>query len=331
MQRTPNAPPRPFDGLDPQTLVDAVEALGLECDGRILALNSYENRVYRVGLEDAAPVVAKFYRPQRWKLEAILEEHAFAAELRAADLSVVAPLAIGGRTLHEHAGFRFALFPMQGGHAPELSGEHTLATLGRSLGRLHLVGEAGVFRHRERFDLAARAEAAADTLLDDGWLPPHLVPRMLDVCDDLLAVIETAQADAGETAILRLHGDCHPANLLWRDGTAHFVDLDDAASGAAVHDLWMLLSGSRAEQTRQLQVLLEGYETFRRFDRAELHLVGAARAVRLLHHNAWIARRWRDPAFPAAFADFEQQRHWEDFLDQLADLTEAAAAPPLRP
>lgn len=321
--------PRPFDGLDPQTLLDAVEGLGLACDGRIFALNSYENRVYRIGLEDAPPVVAKFYRPARWNLEQILEEHAFALELRAAELSVVAPLVIAGSTLHAHAGFRFALFPLQGGHAPELTGEATLAGLGRSLGRLHLIGAAGVFRHRGRLDLAARAEAAADALLDGGWIPSHLEPRLLDLCDVLLGAIDDAEARAGAPAMLRLHGDCHPGNLLWRDGTAHFVDLDDTVAGAAVHDLWMLLSGPRVDQERQLHCLLEGYETFRRFDRAELHLVDVARAVRLLHHNAWIARRWNDPAFPLAFPAFELPRHWDELLVQFEDLLAAVTQRPL--
>lgn len=321
---------RPFQGLGPDLILDAVERLGLHCDGRIFALNSYENRVYRIGLEDEPPLVAKFYRPGRWSDAAILEEHAFSLALRDAELSVVAPCAFAEATLHHHRGFRFALFPMQGGHAPETSAQATLVSIGRSLARLHLVGAERPFRYREQLDLDARAQAAADTLLDGGWIPGHLESRMLDLCDALLEAIDAALERAGDPPGLRLHGDCHPGNLLWRDGCAHFVDFDDAVGGPAVHDLWMLLAGDRGEQSQQLGWLLEGYETFRRFDRAELHLVDVARALRLLHHSAWIARRWNDPAFPAAFADFEQPRHWDDFLEQFAELVDATAQPVLR-
>ncbi|MBS7456486.1 serine/threonine protein kinase [Coralloluteibacterium stylophorae] len=323
-------PAPPYAGLDPDTILDAVDALGLRSDGRILALNSYENRVYRVGLEDAAPVVAKFYRPGRWSDAAIEEEHAFADALRAAELSVVAPLRFGGRSLHRHAGYRFALFPLLGGHAPEIGAQATMTAIGRTLGRLHAIGAEHRFLHRTRMDPAARAEQAAHTLLDAGWIPAHHEDRFTDLCDDLLDAIDVATRRAGTLATLCLHGDCHPGNVLWRDGVAHFVDLDDALAGPAVQDLWMLLSGPREEQRTQLGWLLEGYEVFRAFDPAELHLVAVLRAERLLHHHAWIARRWDDPAFPLAFAGIDAPPRREDFLRQLAELVTATGEAPLR-
>jgi Ser/Thr protein kinase RdoA (MazF antagonist) len=313
-----SAPP-PFAGLLPDTIIAAVESLGIHCDGRVLALNSFENRVYRVGREDAAPLVAKFYRPQRWSDAAIGEEHAFAAELRAAELSVVAPLAIDGATLHRHAGFRFALYPMQGGHAPEPGDKETLIHLGRALGRLHAVGAHGAFAHRPRLDVDRFGHDPVDFLLDAGWLPPDLEDNFAAVATHLLDEVEGAFARVGAVATLRLHGDCHPGNLLWRGGTAHFVDLDDALTGPAIQDLWMLLSGEAPARGRQLGWLLEGYEVFRPFDRAELGLIEALRALRLLHYHAWIARRWNDPAFPAAFPWFGAPRHWEGVIGQLQE------------
>ena len=232
----------PFDGLLPDVIVAALESLGQRCDGRVLALNSFENRVFRVGREDAPPVVAKFYRPGRWTDDAIAEEHAFAAQLRAAELSVVAPLSLAGATLHRHAGFRFALYPMQGGHAPEPGDRDTLVHLGRALGRLHAVGAGCAFAHRPVLDAERFGHEPVDFLLDAGWLPPELEENFVAVASHLLDGVEEALARAGHVAPLRLHGDCHPGNLLWRDGTAHFVDLDDALTGPAIQDLWMLLS-----------------------------------------------------------------------------------------
>ena len=323
----PNTPP--FAGLNPDTIIKAVESVGVACDGRVLALNSYENRVYRLGCEDAAPVVAKFYRPERWSDEAILEEHAFSTELRAAELSVVAPLAFASRTLQHAEGFRFALFPMQGGRAPEPGDKETLILIGRALGRLHAVGAAKDFRHRPILSVRTHAEQPVDYLLDAGWLPPELEEKFLALGEQLVDAIERAFAFAGRPQTLRLHGDCHPGNLLWRDHTVHFVDLDDALTGPAMQDLWMLLSGDRHARGQQLAWLLEGYEIFRPFDRVELHLVEALRAIRLLHYHAWIARRWHDPAFPAAFPWFESPRHWESVITQLQEQLATMAEPVL--
>ncbi|WP_026802451.1 serine/threonine protein kinase [Arenimonas oryziterrae] len=321
--------PVPFDGLDPDRIIAVVEALGLHCDGRVLALNSYENRVFRVGREDDTPLVLKFYRSGRWTDAAIAEEHAFAAELRAADLSVVAPLALHGATLHHDGDFRFALFPMQGGHAPEPGDRDTLRQIGRTLGRMHAVGASAAFVHRATLSIEAMAIAPVRYLLEAHWLPPSLEENFEAVCHLLIDGIEDAFENAGDVATLRLHGDCHLGNILWRDGAAHFVDLDDALTGPAMQDLWMLFSGDAAAQRQQLGWLLEGYETFRRFDRRELHLIEALRAMRLLHYHAWIARRWHDPAFPAAFPWFDSPRHWESVITQLQEQVSTLREPTL--
>ena len=322
--------PAPFDGLLPDVIVDALESLGLHCDGRVLALNSFENRVFRVGLEDDAPVVAKFYRPQRWTDAAIVEEHAFAAELRAAELSVVAPLTLDDATLHRFEDFRFALYPMQGGHAPEPGDKETLIHLGRALGRLHAVGANGAFVHRPRLDVARFGHDPVDFLLDGNWLPPEIEENFAAIAEALLETVEDAFARTRAAATLRLHGDCHPGNLLWRDGTAHFVDLDDALTGPAIQDLWMLLSGDANARGAQLGWLLEGYEVFRPFDRSELALVEPLRALRLLHYHAWIARRWHDPAFPQAFPWFASPRHWEGVIAQLQEQLAVMGEPVIR-
>ena len=326
----PDTLPPPFEGLDPDRIIASVEALGLPCDGRVLALNSYENRVFRIGLEDAPPLVAKFYRPLRWSDQAILEEHAFSHELVAADLSVVAPLRINGETLHHADGFRYTLFPMQGGHAPEPGDRDTLRQIGRTLARLHVVGASRSFEHRLVQAIEWQAIEPVRYLLDAQWLPPSLEENFEAISNLLIDEIEDAWDRAGDFAMLRLHGDCHPGNVLWRDGGAHFVDLDDAMTGPAMQDLWMLFSGDRAAQSQQLGWLLEGYEVFRPFDRRELHLIEALRAMRLLHYHAWIARRWHDPAFPAAFPWFDSPRHWEGVITQLQEQLSTLREPVLK-
>ena len=322
----------PYADLDPDRILAAVESLGLQADGRVLALNSYENRVYRIGLEGHAPLVAKFYRPGRWSDAAIGEEHAFAAELAAADLSVVPPLPLGTppRTLHAVHGHRLALFPLKGGHAPETGDREVLRHLGRVLGRLHAVGDARPFAHRPVLDIEGFGVAPVETLLEQGWLPDDIEGNFTTLAEALLDHVESRWDAVPDLHVLRLHGDCHPGNILWRDGQAHFVDLDDCLSGPAVQDLWML-AGRREDSARPLRWLLEGYEEFRRFDRRELALVEPLRALRLLHFNGWIARRWADPAFPAAFPWFEERRYWESVIaqmqEQLAALQEPVVVP----
>ena len=320
----------PFADLDPDRILDAVESLGLHSDGRVLALNSYENRVYRIGMEQGPARVAKFYRPGRWTDAAIAEEHAFSAELKAADLSVVAPLEIQGRTLHHFQGHRFALFELRGGHAPEPGNRDVLTHLGRVLGRLHAVGASGRFAHRGVIGIESHGEDPVHYLLENRWLPPDLEGNFERLAEALFDVMDACYERAGESTVLRLHGDCHPGNILWRDEQAHFVDLDDCLSGPAVQDLWML-AGRREDSREPWRWLLEGYETFRAFDRRELHLVESLRTLRLLHHNAWIARRWHDPAFPVAFPWFEAPRHWESVITQMQEQLAALQEPPPDP
>ncbi len=317
----------PYADLDPETVLEAVEALGYRCDGRVLALNSYENRVYRVGREDDAPLVTKFYRPARWTDEAILEEHAFAIELHDADLPVVAPLVDDDETLHYFDGYRYAMFPTQGGHAPELDRKDTLIRLGQTLARMHTVGARAPFAHRIALDLDSHAFDPVDWLLDNAWLPPELEKPFEQLTEALFDHMEAAWDRAGDFSVLRLHGDCHPGNILWRDDHAHFVDLDDCLTGPAIQDLWMLLSGELRDQRRQLDWLLEGYRSFRQFDLRELHLVESLRTMRLLHFNAWVAKRWSDPAFPRAFPWFDEPRHWESVITQLQEQLAALQEP----
>ncbi|MBS3744535.1 MAG: serine/threonine protein kinase [Wenzhouxiangellaceae bacterium] len=308
----------PFDLLQPERVLEAAEALGLVTDGRLLPLNSYENRVWQIGLDETDPVIAKFYRPGRWSDESILEEHAFAAELAGAGLSVVAPLAFDGRTLHEHAGFRYALFPRQGGHAPEPADKDTLVRIGRALGRMHAVGQAKTFEHRASISIQALGNEPRDWLMANNWVPMHLESAFKTLTDDLLMHAGNAWQRAGDFRQIRLHGDCHPGNILWRDGP-HFVDLDDCRTGPAVQDLWMLISGERHDREQQWGWLLDAYSTFCDFDPRELNLVEALRALRMIHYQGWLAQRWDDPAFPQAFPWFDDERHWEGVVGQLRE------------
>ena len=249
--------------------------------------------------------------------------------MRDADLSVVAPEAFDGSTLHRHGGHRFAVFPLQGGHAPEPGDRAVLQQIGRSLGRLHTVGARSAFRSRGELSIQAQAIDPVHYLLDAGWLPPELEDNFAALCDQVLDGIEAGFDACGPYASLRLHGDCHPGNILWREGAPHFVDLDDCLAGPAMQDLWMLASGEREARARQLGWLLEGYGLFQDFDPRQLHLVEPLRAMRLLHYHAWIARRWDDPAFPAAFPWFESPRHWEEVIVQLQEQIVALREPVL--
>ena len=312
-------------------VLDAVEATGRECDGRLLALNSYENRVYQVGVHDALPLVAKFYRPGRWSDDAILEEHAFSCELAALEIPIVAPLVDDdGTTLHRHAGYRFALFPRRGGRAPVPGDPDQLNWIGRFLGRIHAAGATRAFEHRPAVDIASYAVASRDWLLAHDSIPADLLPAWRSTVDDLMPRLEAAFARAGDYTPIRLHGDCHMGNILWTDAGPHFVDLDDCRTGPAVQDLWMLLSGDRHEMTAQMIEVLDGYEDFHEFDPRELHLIEALRTMRMLHHAAWVAQRWNDPAFPAAFPWFGSQRFWEDQVLGLREQTALLDEPPLR-
>jgi len=315
--------------LSPDLVLDALDTLGLRSDGRLLALNSYENRVYQIGIEDAAPVVAKFYRPGRWSDAQILEEHAFVDELAEREIPVVPALRIAGATLHRHGGFAFAVFPRHGGRAPELDDSDTLEWMGRFLGRIHAVGRLQAYGSRPALNLDTFGAEPRDFLLSADFIPPDLLSAWRSVVDQALDGVRRCQERAGEVQVLRLHGDCHAGNVLWTDDGPHFVDFDDSRSGPAVQDLWMLLSGDRADMTRQLADVLAGYEDFAEFDARELHLLEALRTLRLLHYSAWIARRWDDPAFPAAFPWFGTQKYWQDRILELREQIALLDEPPL--
>jgi Ser/Thr protein kinase RdoA (MazF antagonist) len=322
--------PHPYSSLTPDCALDALDSTGLRADGRLLALNSYENRVYQMGVEDAAnPVVVKFYRPARWSDAAILEEHAFTVELAAREIPVVAPLALNGATLHFHSGFRFAVYPKQGGRTPEFDRAGTLLRMGRFLGRIHAVGAQADFSHRPTLDLETFGFASRDFLRDGDWLPPDLAVAWDSVVEHALASVAYCYERAGAVRTIRLHGDCHAGNVLWTEAGPHFVDFDDCRTGPAVQDLWMLLSGERDEQQAQLTEILTGYEDFAEFDTRELHLVEALRTLRLLHYAAWLARRWDDPAFPAAFPWFNTQMYWQARILELREQIALMDEPPL--
>lgn len=321
----------PYAGLTPDAMLDAIEAIGLRGDGRLLALNSYENRVYQIGLEEAAPVIVKFYRPGRWSDAAILEEHGFVRELVEREIPVIAPLALNGRTLHAHGGFRFAVYPRQGGHAPEFDDRDTLRWMGRFIGRIHAVGALTPYRARPTLDLASFGIESRDYLLGAGLVPADIRAAWESVAEHALAGAARCYERAGRVRHLRLHGDCYAGNVLWAGDGPHFVDFDDSRMGPAVQDLWMLLSGDRAAMERQLGEALAGYEDFHAFDPRELHLIEALRTLRLLHYSAWIARRWHDPAFPAAFPWFNTQRYWQDRILELREQIALMDEPPLAP
>jgi Ser/Thr protein kinase RdoA (MazF antagonist) len=327
----------PFDALTPDVVLDALAAVGLHGDGRLLALSSYENRVYQVHLEEpfggAGAVVAKFYRPGRWDEAQILEEHAFAAALMAAEVPAVGPLVLEGRTLHRHAGFFFSVSPRRGGRAPELDDAEVLEWIGRFLARIHMVGAAAPFVHRPALDLGTFGLEPRAWLLDHHLIPLDVQSAWQRRCDEALQIIrDTALGDARDSgiAMLRLHGDCHPGNILWSPETGpHFVDLDDARTGPAVQDLWMLLSGDRTQRQRQLGALLDGYEMLREFDRAELSLIEPLRTLRLIHYSAWLARRWDDPIFPITFPWFGSSDYWQGQVQMLEEQIEAMREPPV--
>jgi len=330
----------PFDQLTPDVVIDALESLGLACDGRLQALSSYENRVYQAHLEDGRIVVAKFYRPARWSEAQVLEEHGFAAELAAAEVPVVAPLVLQGSTLHRHGGFLFSVSPRRGGRAPELDDAQVLEWIGRFLARLHNVGAARPFVQRPGLDLQSFGREPMEWLLQHEMIPLDVQSAWQRQCEAALQVIAAHPVLTGAKADvrrLRLHGDCHVGNILWTpvDVPAaagpgpHFVDLDDARMGPAVQDLWMLLSGERAQRSYQLGCLLDGYEQLREFDRRELALIEPLRTLRLIHYSAWLARRWDDPTFPLNFPWFGSSDYWQGQVQMLQDQIEAMQEEPL--
>ena len=323
--------PHPYDRLTPELVLDAIETVGYRCDGRLLALNSYENRVFLVGLDDGPQCVAKFYRPDRWTDAQILEEHRFVESLAAIEIPAVpARVDASGKSLHHHDGFRFATFERRGGRAPELDRGDTREWLGRFIGRIHALGAATAYIERPAIDIDTFGREPREWLLANRAIPAPLDEKWARVADEALAAVAACDADAGPSQRLRLHGDCHLGNVLWTDGP-HFVDFDDSRMGPALQDLWMLLSGSRSEMTRQLGDLLEGYAQFASFDVRELHRLEALRTLRMIHYSAWLARRWDDPAFPAAFPFFGSESYWQDQITALGDQIDAMGEAPLTP
>ena len=320
----------PYTRLTPDCVIDAVESTGRFSDARILALNSYENRVYQVGIEDEVPVIVKFYRPDRWTRQQIDEEHRYTLYLLEHDMPVVPPLVIDATaefpTLGSHDDFLFAIYPRQGGRAPELDNLDHLHQLGRFIGHMHMLGQGFPFQYRLALSVE-QASANVACLLDDGFIPAELEAAYRAISEEILEAIEARRPDAGRYRQISLHGDCHRGNVLWRDERPHFVDFDDAISGPAIQDLWMMLSGDMQSQQRQLMEIIEGYETFREFDPGELRLIEPLRAMRVLYFNAWLARRWDDPAFPMAFPWFNTPRYWSEYILELKELLSALQLP----
>lgn len=330
MTSTPDNAALAYANLQPEHILDALESLSFRCDGRFLALNSYENRVYQVGIEDGAPVVAKFYRPGRWSDEAIFEEHDFTRELNDAELPVVAALELSGQTLHFSGPFRFAVFPCHGGRAPDLDNLDLLRQLGRLVARIHLIGETHDFTHRPTIDIDSYGISSCEYLLEHDFIPDELHPAYESVAELVFTGIDECYSRAGAFRQFRLHADFHPGNVLVAGEQLHIVDLDDTRRGPAIQDLWMFLSGDQNEQAPQLDALLSGYEEFRRFDARELHLVEALRSLRIMHYSAWIARRWEDPAFQIAFPWFDSRRYWDEHVLALREQVALMQEPPLQ-
>ena len=319
-----------FQQLSPECVLDAIDALGFVTSGRLLALNSYENRVYQAGIEDAEPVVAKFYRPERWTDAAILEEHQFVDELVEQEIPVVPALRINDQSLHHFNGYRYALFARHAGRAPELDHPGVLEWLGRFIGRIHAVGARTAYQARPAIDVQTYGFASRDFLLRREFIPADLRTAYLTTCNQLLDEVQRSFERAGEVAQIRLHGDCHLGNVLWTDAGPHFVDFDDSRMGPAIQDCWMLLSGSRAEMTMQLCDVMAGYEDFCDFNPRELLLIEALRSLRLLHYSAWLAQRWDDPAFKQAFPWFNTQHYWQNRILEMRDQLYAMDEEPLK-
>ena len=321
----PTADSAPFANLSPDLIVDAVEAAGFPSDGRILALGSYENRVFQVGLEDDDPVVVKFYRPGRWTDLAIAEEHAFARELATEEIPVIAPFdlpaadEIGTGPVPVFGGFRFAIYPRRGGQWPELGTEDDRQWIGRFLGRIHAVGATRQFEHRARLSPQAMGRDSVAYLLAGDFVADYIRHRYEQVTAELFDLVEAQFAQAGQLRLLRIHGDCHRNNVLWTAAGPHFVDLDDCMMGPAIQDIWMLLAGRPAEMRAQLDEILEGYSKFAEFDPVEATLIEPLRVLRMVHYAAWLARRWDDPAFPKAFPWFGEARYWERHVAELEE------------
>jgi Ser/Thr protein kinase RdoA (MazF antagonist) len=310
----------PYANLTPSLILDAIESAGFKCSGSLFALNSFENRVYQVGIDDAAPLIAKFYRPHRWTNEAILEEHQFALELTEHEIPVIAPIvAESGETLHHYQEFRFALFPRQSGRALELENLEQLEWMGRFIGRLHAVSACKPFKHRIQLNVQTYGYDSYRFLIDNQFIPEYLKAKFCETVEELLDKVDQCFQQAGKIDYIRLHGDCHAGNVLWNDTGPQIVDLDDCLMGPAVQDMWMLLSGNEEQVNIQLNRLLDGYCEFHDYNYRELSLIESLRSLRLLQYSAWLAKRWEDPAFPRSFPWFNTPHYWQELLQDLDD------------
>lgn len=319
---------QPYNNLTPDLILDAMESIGLEVTGSLFALNSYENRVYQVGLDDGFDIISKFYRPGRWTDEAILEEHLFSQELVENEIPVIAPIQIEGKSLFVYKTYRFAIFEKRGGRSPELDNPEHLRWLGRFLGRIHAVGRSQIFQHRPRLTPQRLGNESVSFLLNSDFIPDYLQHNYQVAAESILEVVSN-QFEACLPHNIRIHGDCHPGNILWTDEGPHFVDLDDTCMGPAIQDLWMLLSGDQQQMEKQFLTILEGYTTFSEFDASELNLIEPLRALRQLHYSAWLARRWNDPAFPLHFPWFNSARYWEEHVNDLREIQERLELMPI--
>ena len=323
-------PVHPYSQLIPDKVLAAVETLGFETDARIFALNSYENRVYQIGLVDSSSIVVKFYRPGRWSREQILEEHAFTKELVELEIPVIAPESFADKgTLIEFEDFQFAIFRQILGRPPELDKLENLLVMGRFVGRIHAVGAINHFSHRKNFRVERIAAESRSFLLDNDFIPPDLVNAYASLSSDLIEAIGQRLLSFGELMTLRIHGDCHPGNVLWKEDKPHFVDFDDTMTGPAIQDLWMLLSGDRNQRQAQLLEVVEGYNEFFDFRAEELELIESLRTLRLMHYSAWLAKRWSDPAFPQSFPWFNTDPYWANHILELREQLAALDDPPL--
>jgi Ser/Thr protein kinase RdoA (MazF antagonist) len=313
--------------------MNAVESLGFLCDGCTYPLNSYENRVYQVGIEGQAPMIIKVYRPDRWSAEQILEEHEFCFELIDQELPAIAPWRNNeGQSLFNYDGFLFCIFSRRGGHAPEFAEPDHLEMLGRLLGRIHAIGGVQPFEHRPQISVD-RLGTQSIQLISEAFMPTELKPAYDSITRDIMAHVNNHMANLNPETFIRVHGDCHAGNILWRDEALYFVDFDDTCMAPAVQDIWMLLSGDRQEQSQQLEPIFRGYNAFCHFNFGELRLIESLRTLRIMHYSAWLARRWQDPAFPMHFPWFNTMKYWSEHIltlrEQLAALQEPPLTPPL--
>ncbi len=316
--------------LNPDTIINAVESRGYLSDARILALNSYENRVYQVGIEDEQPLIAKFYRPNRWSEQQILEEHDFSRELYELDIPAIPPLySDTQQSLFNYQGYRFSLYKRHGGRAPELTDMNHLYWIGKLMGRIHAIGKKQTFQHRPTLSIDSFITKPVAYILDNNFIPNLFKDSYKAIVSDILKQVESKYQQF-PPALIRLHGDCHPGNILGTDKGPHFVDFEDSRNGPAIQDLWMLLSGERNEQEMQLREILEGYQEFCDFKLSELNLLEALRSMRIIHYAGWLAKRWDDPAFPRAFPWFNTESFWGEHILQLKEQLAILQEPPLQ-